>query len=252
MKWATRFVDRQRGENDSNPESNGEFALLGCLAPGLKRVVDGGANRGEWAGWLWKRNRGLELACVEPHPTLASAAEKRLQGTGARVFRAALGAEDGEAELHVYADEYSEGHSLYRRESIGVSYGVAAQTRSVRVPVWKVDRVLAEAGWETACYLKLDVEGHEPEVLRGAEAALKEGRVGAGQFEYGGTYIDARVLLKDAFAVLTATGCEVFLVMPWGLRRVGAYDSRLENFQFKTFAFFRRGNPLLERCRVEG
>ncbi|GAB4241103.1 MAG: hypothetical protein OHK005_03780 [Candidatus Methylacidiphilales bacterium] len=250
LKWATRYVDRHRGENDSNPETNGEFALLARLCPGLKRVIDGGANRGDWAAWLLERNQALDIVCVEPHPDLTNALEQRLGERRARVVRAALGAAVGRAELHVFDDAFSEGHSLHRRDSIETSFGVSAQTRSVHVPVFDLNRLLAEVGWDRACYLKLDVEGHEPEALKGAAAALAEGRVDAGQFEYGGTYIDSRALLKDAFEILIGTRCSVFLVLPKGLRAVPTYDSRLENYQFKTFAFFRPDSPLLHRCRI--
>lgn len=250
LKWASRLVDRHRGENDSNPETNGEFALLERLGPGLKRVIDGGANRGDWAAWLLERNRTLEIVCVEPHPKLANSLEQRLADTRVRVVRAALGTEDGQAELHVFDDAFSEGHSLHRRNSIETSFGVKAQSRSINVSVFNLDRILKEVGWDRACYLKLDVEGHEPEALKGASAALAEGRLDGGQFEYGGTYIDSRALLKDAFEILIDAGCSVFLVLPQGLRPLPTYDSRLENYQFKTFAFFRPDSPLLHRCRI--
>lgn len=250
LKWATRLVNTERGENNSNPNTNGEFALLRRLAPQLQRVVDAGAHRGDWAGHLLGMNPGVKVVCVEPHPQLAEALNRRFVGRDVRVLPIALGRTEGKAELHVFDDAFSEGHSLYRRDSILDSFGVPAQPTSLTVPMWTVGRVLKETEWDTVCYLKLDVEGQETEVLRGAVPALEAGWIEAGQFEYGGTYIDARALLKDAFEILLGTGYKIFLVMPRRLRLIPRYDSGLENFQFKTFAFFHEGSEFLKRCNI--
>jgi hypothetical protein len=47
------------------------------------------------------------------------------------------------------------------------------------IPVVTIDAYLAAHGLPRADVLKLDVEGHELAALRGATAALRDGRVGA-------------------------------------------------------------------------
>ena len=47
------------------------------------------------------------------------------------------------------------------------------------VPVRRLDDCLADWGVETIDLMKLDVEGHEPFVLRGAGEALSSGRIRA-------------------------------------------------------------------------
>lgn len=49
-------------------------------------------------------------------------------------------------------------------------------------------------------FLKVDVEGSELITLRGAEALLKDARYV--QFEYGGTYPDAKITLRDVVELL--------------------------------------------------
>lgn len=46
-------------------------------------------------------------------------------------------------------------------------------------------------------FLKIDVEGHELEVLRGARKLFEEKKVNVGQFEVGGTFSDAGICIKD-------------------------------------------------------
>ena len=83
--------------------------------------------------------------------------------------------------------------------------------------------------------MKLDVEGHELEVLRGMTATLKRRQMGTIQFEYGGCNIDSRALLKDIFAFLKAQDYELYKMHPKSLRHVPGYDQRLENFQYQNW-----------------
>lgn len=53
------------------------------------------------------------------------------------------------------------------------------------------------------------------------------------QFEYGGTYIDARILLKDIFDLLVPLGFKIHKIYPKALRPVERYDQRLETFQYQ-------------------
>jgi len=78
-------------------------------------------------------------------------------------------------------------------------------------------------------FLKVDVEGHELEVFKGATGMLSQSRIGHIQFEYGGCNIDARVLLKDLFDFFTPYRY-ASINYPNDLRHVPRYDQRLENF----------------------
>jgi hypothetical protein len=83
--------------------------------------------------------------------------------------------------------------------------------------------------------MKLDVEGHELDVLRGAHAMLSSARIEAVQFEYGGTYLDAGVRLADVFDLLAASSYELYKLVPWGLVRVTGVHRREEAFQLSNF-----------------
>ncbi len=83
--------------------------------------------------------------------------------------------------------------------------------------------------------VKVDVEGHELEVFKGAAGMLAQGKIKRIQFEYGGCNIDSRVLLKDLFEFLLPYGYAFYKVFPRELRRVPRYDQRLENFQYQNW-----------------
>jgi hypothetical protein len=79
--------------------------------------------------------------------------------------------------------------------------------------------------------LKLDVEGSELDVLRGAVGLLSAHAIDVVQLEYGGCNIDARVLLKDLFAFMQERGYRMARLMPKGLRAYPRYDQRAEDFR---------------------
>ena len=58
-------------------------------------------------------------------------------------------------------------------------------------------------------YLKIDVEGAELMVLKGAKNALKNGMISGGQFEYGDTLTDARTSLEEVVLYLKEFGYHV-------------------------------------------
>ena len=93
-------------------------------------------------------------------------------------------------------------------------------------------------------FCKIDVEGHELEVLRGMVDSLKAKTVRIIQFEYGGTNIDSRVLLKDIFAFFDTFGYQLWKIKPNGLEPVEQYTQSLENFQYQNWIAAAPGVPL--------
>jgi len=83
--------------------------------------------------------------------------------------------------------------------------------------------------------MKVDVEGHELEVFKGAQGMLEKGAVKRIQFEYGGCNIDARMLLKDFFAFCAPYRYAFYKIYPHDLRHIPRYDQRLENFQYQNW-----------------
>ena len=88
--------------------------------------------------------------------------------------------------------------STSHRRHPGIQWD-AVETIRIR----RLDEVCAEEGIGRIDLLKIDVEGHELSVLRGARTMLGEGRIQRVQFEFGGTNVDSRVFLRDIFELLS-------------------------------------------------
>ena len=88
--------------------------------------------------------------------------------------------------------------------------------------------------------LKIDVEGHELDVLAGATGLLGSGRVGMVMFEFGGCNIDTRTFFQDFYYLLTGKGMSMFRISPSGYCcPVREYSELLEQFRTTNFLALR-------------
>ena len=200
---------------------SGEAALLRQLAAHRRgravTVIDVGAHTGEYA--ICARaafGPHAELHCFEPQPETFAMLERRLDDDPrARPHRLALGAEAGVASLYGAASS-SAFTSFY-----DAAFGAPGHevTRVDEVEVTTLDEVVAELGLGRIDLLKVDVEGHELAVLRGASGLLADGSIEAVQFEFGERSLYARTFLRDFFELL-GSEFRFFRVTPFGLRSI--------------------------------
>jgi FkbM family methyltransferase len=225
-----RVLDRLNGSNNVDMTVNGELTLLRNTLPNMSCVFDVGSNVGDWTAAALAINPKLEIHCFEPNPSTYEALVKRAFPDNVRLNEIALGEAAGERDLYVYG-EIDGMNSLYSR-----SANVRIQRRQ-RIQCGTIDSYCAMSSVSRIDFLKIDVEGHELSVLRGAERMLSEGRIGLAQFEYGGTYIDARTFLKDLWEFVKATrpSYEFYKLFPDGLRHAAAYSPSFDDFQYSNW-----------------
>ena len=140
-------------------------------------VLDLGANTGQYARGL--RRAGYEGAIVSFEP-LSSAYQRLARSAAAdrrwQAVRMGLGARDHEATLHISGDSRASSLQtmlLRHREAAPYFAAVGAE----RVPIRKLDTIWDDHVPEgRQVYLKIDTQGHEEQVLRGAAEALTKVR----------------------------------------------------------------------------
>lgn len=145
-------------------------AALAFLGPGAV-AIDIGANLGEWTVPLARAvGAGGQVLACEPAPLAAKALEATLGANALRqaeVIRCAVGDHDGSAEFTVPVVTSAQADSGTAR--IGAA-GPDHETLSVALR--SLDSLIAERGLNRVDLIKIDVEGHERQVLDGAEATL--------------------------------------------------------------------------------
>jgi FkbM family methyltransferase len=226
-----RYVNQYNGENNGDMQSNGEVQLLRRVLPGAKVIFDVGANVGEWIHAALKVEPSAEYHCFEPSIVTFNALAASGLPQSTYLNNCALAAANGLLPLYTFG-------SMAGTNSLFVRTGLANQQIGFEeVTAITLDGYCEERGVDTIDFLKIDVEGYELEVLRGARRMLSEGRVKIIQFEYGGCNLDARVFLKDLWEYIS-TVCphaSFHKLFPSGPRLVPAYRQDLENFQYSNW-----------------
>jgi hypothetical protein len=78
--------------------------------------------------------------------------------------------------------------------------------------------------------VKIDTEGHDLTILRGAGALLAGHRIAVAQFEYNHRWVFARAFLRDAFELLAGHGYQIGKLTPKGVEFYPGWDPDLETF----------------------
>jgi FkbM family methyltransferase len=132
-------------------------------------------------------------------------------------------------------------NSLFRRQGIDdhATQWRAAGEETVRIAT--LDSYCRDQGIPHIDFLKIDVEGYELEVLKGAAESLRLGHVAVVQFEYGGAYIDAGIRLKDIFDYVESVNRRYvfYKLIPFGLEKVPHYKQSLETYQYSNWLIVR-------------
>ncbi len=235
------FAEYNEGINNPDIKTNGELRALRQYIPNCHIVFDVGAHLGEWAQLVLKFNPKVELHCFEPSAPTFKKLSSRSFPTNVICNHFGLSSSNREAELKIFS-ETNGMNSLYQREGIQ-DRGFLPQKKVETVLLRTLDDYCHEKNIQKIDYLKLDVEGHELEVLRGSEKMLKENRIGIIQFEYGGCNIDSRVLLKDLFDFFNTLPYKIYKILPKSLKFFPRYSQQFENFQYSNWLAIR-----LENC----
>lgn len=134
-------------------------------------VVDAGANKGAFLYWLRQAvGASGSVFAFEPQPTLADYLQKitkQMDWSNVHVKACAVSDRSGTARLHVPGEKDSPGASL--ENAVADKPG-----HSFECPITTLDEQLASS--ERVSLLKVDVEGHELSLFRGAEQTLKKHR----------------------------------------------------------------------------
>lgn len=232
-KLAQHILYRARGQSNGDPFTNGEYCLLRSVAracsSGAAVFVDVGANIGSWSLRAAREHPHARVFAFEPHPDVFERllAETHMTRPAIECHKVALGDRSCTAALNAVGD-CGGTHSLYQR------FGMAS-VRSIDVSMATGDDFCRENGIGSIDLLKIDTEGYEMPVLRGFNRMLSEQRIRCVQFEYGGTWIDARQYLADAFHLLSPKGYLLGRVTPAGVVFLRQYSQREDDFVFANY-----------------
>ncbi len=225
-------LDRFHNWNNCDPATNGEHWLIERVVPQCRVILDIGANVGDWTQACLDINPQARLYSFEASPATAAQLIERFQSNpNVETFALGLGEKQAILEFH----DHGPG---------SVCSGFVSRERTVErkaqtvVPV-ACKPIVDAPGLENVNpidFMKIDTEGFEMPILRGAEPWLEERRVRLIQFEYGGAWADAREFLSDANVLFKKHGYRWGRLMQAGIEWVTQFDHRrLETFKYANF-----------------
>ena len=228
--FCTIYLDAHFGDTDANMDLNGEAEFLKNTIPPNDSdyiVFDVGANAGEWANRVLEINPNIKIHCFEPTDTIFQQLQENVP-PNVICNKLALGSQSGIQDFYHY-----ESGGVHNSFFLHSDLLLASKER---VTVETLDDYCRDSGISQINYLKIDVEGAELEVMRGAEELLSHQKIQIIQFEYGSKWIDARFFLKDAYEFARQLDYKVWKLIPGGrLRSIPRYDYRIERFRHSTY-----------------
>ncbi len=207
----------------------GEDLFLMRLARlGQVTVFDVGANEGNYARRVRALNPEARIWSFEPHPSTFRRLRAAAEANGFVAVNKALGDQSGRARLYDRG-QWGDTGSPYASLVPQVIEAIYQEPASaVDVEVTTIDGFLEAGGVERINLLKIDAEGHELAILRGATRALSRGMVDAVQFEFNAMNVASRVFFKDFYDALP--GFRFYRMGGGGLIPMGDYLARTHEF----------------------
>lgn len=229
--------------NYTSSQVSGEAGFLDQFLSRFKVpvVFDVGANVGGYTREILMRNPRAHVFAFEPHPTTFRSLAKFDADPNVQTFNLALGDAEGELDFFDYRDEDGSSHASLYREVIERIHGRAAVAHRVKVSTLAAVAKACEVSHIDL--LKIDTEGHELPVLRGAEALIRAGEVEVIQFEFNEMNVSSRTFFKDFWDFLPEY--DFFRLLPDGVMPIPQYVPVLcEIFAFQNIVCVRKGLSL--------
>lgn len=233
-----RFSLRGMGiGNHQNMRVSGERWLIRNIGHriGSRLVVfDVGANVGDYSRLLVMCGNIKRVFAFEPHPqTFASLLSNTSNYQNITCVNAALSDSNGEVKFHDRVDKNGSSHASMHAEVFSAIHLVPSVETSVISRT--LDDFCSSEAIEHIDLLKIDVEGHELQVLEGAKSMLKARRIRSIQFEFTQLNSVLGVFFLDFWKLLSPQ-YDIYRLLPHGLLRIESYDpTDCELFSYQNY-----------------
>jgi FkbM family methyltransferase len=188
-------------------------------------VFDIGAHQGEWSKFFLMRNPNTRLFLVEPDQA-CQAIIRNLNLPNSTLIPFAVSQEQGTSTLYSFGPGDS-GASLHKQR-----YFHEQSHDQCSVQTTTIDRLIDDFSLEFIDFIKMDIEGHELDALRGATKSLSQRKIGALSFEFGLKNLDSRTFFSDFWDLLTSNGFQLYCILAGGkLLQISNYSEELEYFR---------------------
>lgn len=231
-RFSKKITDYHRNENNCEIETNGELDFIKKNKNNFKTIFDVGANVGDWTALVSDIMPEASIYSFEPSERTFGILSRQNFNKNVSLHNIGLGEKNETKDFFIYTND-STLNSVFSRD---VKDKDLEQNTKIEKAIFEtLDSFCTKNNIKNISFLKIDTEGNELAVLKGAEQYIKDGRIDAIQFEYGGTYIDAENFLKDVFKFFEDKPYMISKMMQNGLKDCHTYEEDFENFQYANY-----------------
>ena len=197
--------------------------FLGVEPPDGFTIVDVGANRGEYSIAISKKYPNSRVVAFEPSKLIFGNLSNNVKSYSQIVpYNLGLGQTISERKLYKES-ELSKISSLTKLDITKERF-----TETVRIQ--SLDELASDFQLLNIDLMKIDVEGHEMEVIIGAQESIKKGLIRCIQFEIGGSSIDTGTSFRSIYLFLSEMGYSIYLIKPRGVQKIQEYEYFFEHY----------------------
>lgn len=211
---------------------------------GTPIIFDVGANVGDYSLTLKRLLPAATIYAFEPAVSVFQQLTANIAAARAeeQIKPCNFGFSDSErtVEFYSYTVDGNEASVLSSIDQRLPTQVLDVQTRSSdQIEVRTIDHFCAAEGIDRIDFLKIDVEGHELSVLRGAERMLKTGAISIIQFEFGPANIYSRTYFYNFWSLLSGA-FDIYRIIPKGLAPINYYGEHNEIFLTTNYLALRK------------
>jgi FkbM family methyltransferase len=190
--------------NHKTSAISGELAFLkNYLIEKKGVVIDVGANIGNYSKEALEINPYIKVIAFEPHPETFSRLSENLSSytSSVKLINKGVSSHPGVLELFDYANKDGSSHASLFQDVLTDIHG-SENIVSHSVELTTIDDLINHGKIFEIILLKIDTEGNELEVLKGAKQALLERKIKAIHFEFNSMNVISRSYFRDFWEIL--------------------------------------------------
>lgn len=224
--------------NSGNMEKTGEKYVLTDLLP-LKIksdnpvLFDVGGNTGEYTLALKNSFPTSTIYSFEPNPKAYQKIIENIKNYDKIIpVNSGLGSKVGTETLYSYSKVENSTLGTLNKSALSELYnGIDDVIEEISFQVDTIDDYCATHNIQEIDFLKIDTEGQELNVLKGAQNMINKDKIKIIQFEFNNFNVYYRVFLKDFYYILK--NYDFYRTNIQGLVPLGGYDTINEIFKFQ-------------------